>query len=224
MIIIVSYNARYAKYREVKKATFPVFEPFSAVRLHLGSADSLSLVLLWLSFLLLQVLFYLFFHFHSNAIFLYPFAVCFHYDVLAAWFSFCSSHWLCKHHKNSRQASVCPTAFVRSSNRSFALSKKSVHMAHGSSGSRCRIRWFRKRTFRQIQAKAFLGGTCKLWCRGILIRFVLEFRRRYVAFIQRRIRFPKGLPCLGSCCIQACTRGLLTRDLAQRISSIAVRT
>ena len=50
LIIIVSYNARYAKYREVKKATFPVFEPFSAVRLHLGSADSLSLVLLWLSF------------------------------------------------------------------------------------------------------------------------------------------------------------------------------
>ena len=78
LIIIISYNARYAKYREVKKATFPVFEPFSAVRLHLGSADSLSLVLL------LQVLFYLFFHFHSNAIFLYPFAVCFHYDVLAA--------------------------------------------------------------------------------------------------------------------------------------------
>jgi hypothetical protein len=83
LIIIVSYNARYAKYREVKKATFPVFEPFSAVWLHLGSADSLSLVLLWLSFLLLQVLFYLFFHFHSNAIFLYPFAVCFHYyDIM----------------------------------------------------------------------------------------------------------------------------------------------
>lgn len=36
MIAIVSYNARYAKYREVKKATFPVFEPFSAVWLHLG--------------------------------------------------------------------------------------------------------------------------------------------------------------------------------------------
>ena len=29
------------------------------------------------------VLFYLFFHFHSNAIFLYPFAVCFHYyDIM----------------------------------------------------------------------------------------------------------------------------------------------
>lgn len=102
LIIIVSYNARYAKYREVKKATFPVFEPFSAVWLHLGSADSLSLVLLWLSFLLLQVLFYLFFHFHSNAIFLYPFAVCFHYyDILAAWFSFYRSHWLCKHHQKT---------------------------------------------------------------------------------------------------------------------------
>lgn len=83
LIIIVSYNARYAKYREVKKATFPVFEPFSAVRLHLGSADSLSLVLLWLSFFVVTSSVLFIFPFHSNAIFLYPFAVCFHYyDIM----------------------------------------------------------------------------------------------------------------------------------------------
>ena len=81
LIIIISYNARYAKYREVKKATFPVFEPFSAVWLHLGSADSLSLVLLWLSFFVVT----------SSVL----------YDILAAWFSFYRSHWLCKHHQKT---------------------------------------------------------------------------------------------------------------------------
>lgn len=69
LIIIVSYNARYAKYREVKKATFPVFEPFSAVWLHLGSADSLSLVLLWLSFFVVT----------SSVLFVFPFP---YYDIM----------------------------------------------------------------------------------------------------------------------------------------------
>ena len=105
LIIIVSYNARYAKYREVKKATFPVFEPFSAVWLHLGSADSLSLVLLWLSFFVVtsSVLFVFPFPFKRNLSLSVRrlFSLLWYYDILAAWFSFYRSHWLCKHHQKT---------------------------------------------------------------------------------------------------------------------------
>ena len=33
MIVLVSYNARYVKYREVKKPSFPDFRSVSAIRL-----------------------------------------------------------------------------------------------------------------------------------------------------------------------------------------------